>query len=247
MTDLKVFNYHDRKIRIVIKGGEPWLVGKDVAMVLGYQNPRDALTKHVDEEDKGVAKCDTPGGKQDLAIINESGLYSLIISSKLPTAKQFKRWVTSEVLPTIRKHGGYLTSQTIEEVLSDPNTIIRLATDLITERERNNKLLSANEVLTPKGEYYDSLVETKNLTTIRQTAVQLKIPEKKFISFLLDRSYLYRDRNEKLTPYTLQVQRGYFELKDWTQNGKSGVIAMVTTKGKKHLRNILLANGLISK
>ena len=93
-------------MRTLTIGGEPWFVGKDVAQVLGYSNPRDALNKHVDNEDKGVAKCDTPGGMQDLTIINESGLYSLILSSKLPGAKKCKRWVTSEVLPAIRKNGS---------------------------------------------------------------------------------------------------------------------------------------------
>lgn len=91
------------KIRTVEVNGEPWLVGKDVALALGYSNPRDALAKHVDLEDKGVAKCDTPSGTQEMTIINESGLYSLVLSSKLPGAKKFRRWVTSEVLPSIRK------------------------------------------------------------------------------------------------------------------------------------------------
>lgn len=92
---------------------EPWFVGKDVAMVLGYSNPQKAIRDHVEDEDKGVNEMFTPGGKQQLPIINESGLYSLILSSKLPNAKQFKRWVTSEVLPTIRKHGAYMTPETL--------------------------------------------------------------------------------------------------------------------------------------
>lgn len=108
MNELKIFeNEEFGQIRMIMIDKEPYFVGKDVAEILGYSNPRDALVKHVDDEDKGVAKCDTPGGTQKLTIINESGLYSLILSSKLPTAKQFKRWVTSEVLPTIRKQGYY--------------------------------------------------------------------------------------------------------------------------------------------
>ena len=108
MNELKIFkNPEFGQIRMMIIDEEHYFVGKDVAEILGYSNPRDALVKHVDDEDKGVAKCDTPGGTQKLTIINESGLYSLILSSKLPTAKQFKRWVTSEVLPTIRKQGYY--------------------------------------------------------------------------------------------------------------------------------------------
>lgn len=109
-NELQIFNNSDfGNIRVVENSGEPWFVGKDVAKVLGYSNPRDAIGKHVDEEDKGVAKCDTPSGTQQMTVINESGLYSLILSSKLPQAKAFKRWVTSEVLPAIRKTGSYKT------------------------------------------------------------------------------------------------------------------------------------------
>ncbi len=103
------------QIRTVVIGNEPYFVGKDVAGVLGYSNSRKALADHVDDEDKGVTKCDTLGGKQDLQVINESGVYSLVFGSKLPTAKKFKRWVTSEVLPAIRKHGGYLTPEKVEK------------------------------------------------------------------------------------------------------------------------------------
>ena len=112
MNQLEIFkNREFGEIRTVTIDGEPWFVGRDVAEILGYSNPRDALAKHVDDEDKGVAKCDTLGGIQDLTIINESGLYSLILSSKMPTAKRFKRWVTSEVLPQIRKTGSYQRRQ----------------------------------------------------------------------------------------------------------------------------------------
>ena len=111
MQELEIFkNEEFGEIRTITINNEPWFVNKDVAFVLGYSNPRDAISKHVDVEDKGVAKCDTLGGSQDLTVINESGLYSLILSSKLPTAKKFKHWVTSEVLPTIRKHGAYATA-----------------------------------------------------------------------------------------------------------------------------------------
>lgn len=108
MNEMKIFNNEEfGKVRVLVIDGEPWFVGKDVAGILGYSNPRDAISKHIDDEDKGVAKCDTLGGKQNFTIINESGLYALIFGSRLPNAKKFKRWVTSEVLPSIRKTGGY--------------------------------------------------------------------------------------------------------------------------------------------
>ena len=114
-NQLQIFdNPEFGKVRVVEIDGEPWLVGRDVAIILGYTNPRKALIDHVDDEDKGVTKCDTLGGQQDLTVINESGMYSLTLSSKLSTAKKFKRWITSEVIPAIRKHGTYLTPAAAE-------------------------------------------------------------------------------------------------------------------------------------
>ena len=107
MNELQNFNFSGQDVRIITINDEPWFVGKDVADILGYSNSRKALSDHVDDEDKGVTKSDTLGGNQNITIINESGLYSLILKSKKPEAKQFKRWVTSDVLPTIRKHGAY--------------------------------------------------------------------------------------------------------------------------------------------
>lgn len=120
MQELQLFNFNGSNIRTLLIENEPYFVGKDVAEVLGYSNNRKALADHVDEEDKGVTKCDTLGGKQNLTVINESGLYSLILSSKLPQAKEFKRWVTSEVLPTIRKHGTYSMNDNFGQFASLP-------------------------------------------------------------------------------------------------------------------------------
>ena len=137
MSELQIFkNAEFGSVRTVTVEGEPHFVAKDVAEILGYSNPRDAINKHVDEEDKGVAKCDTLGGKQELTVINESGLYSLILSSKMPNAKKFKRWVTAEVLPTIRRHGLYA----MDEVLANPDILINALLELKAERERNANL-----------------------------------------------------------------------------------------------------------
>lgn len=136
--NLQCFDFENQKVRTLIIDKEPYFVGKDVAEILGYKNTRDALNRHVDDEDKntvaihdGITK-----GNPNQTVINESGLYSLILSSKLPNAKRFKRWVTSEVLPSIRKHGAYMTDEKIKQVLTDPDTIIRLATDLKNERQQ---------------------------------------------------------------------------------------------------------------
>ena len=117
MNELQNFNFSGQDVRIITINDEPWFVGKDVADILGYSNSRKALSDHVDDEDKGVTKSDTLGGNQNITIINESGLYSLILKSKKSEAKQFKRWVTSDVLPTIRKHGAYMTDKKAQDVL----------------------------------------------------------------------------------------------------------------------------------
>lgn len=138
MNEIQIFNSSEfGNMRTVTIDDEPWFVGKDVAEALGYSNARDALSKHVDKEDKGVAKCDTPGGKQDLSIINESGLYALIFGSKLESAKRFKHWVTSEVLPTIRKTGGY------QKQLS-PAEMMRIQLGMIDDHESRIENLENN-------------------------------------------------------------------------------------------------------
>lgn len=155
-NEIKVFeNKEFGAVRTVEIDGEPWFIGKDVAEILGYSNPRDAISKHIDDEDKGVAKCDTLGGNQKLSIINESGLYSLILLSKLPTAKSFKRWVTSEVLPTIRKTGGYVSNAEMMvntyfgNLPIEQQTLIRGLFDNITAQQTKiNNLTTTNEVLT---------------------------------------------------------------------------------------------------
>ena len=148
MNEVQIFNNEEfGQVRTLVINGEPWFVGKDVAEILGYSNTRKALADHVDEEDKGVTKCDTLGGVQDLTVINESGLYGLILSSKMPNAKKFKHWVTSEVLPAIRKHGIYATDNVIDNILNNPDFGIQLLTKLKEERiarveaERRNAIL----------------------------------------------------------------------------------------------------------
>lgn len=136
MEDLKIFkNKEFGEIRIVEQNGEPWFVAADVTKTLGYANGRKAVGDHVDPEDKGVTKRDTLGGQQQITIINESGLYALILSSKLPTAKAFKRWVTGEVLPAIRKRGGYVTDEVLKRTLDDPDYMIKLLQSLKEDRE----------------------------------------------------------------------------------------------------------------
>lgn len=138
---MQVFNNPEfGKVRTIVINNEPWFIGKDVADALGYSNPRKALNDHVDNEDKGVTKCDTLGGAQKTTVINESGVYALIFGSKLPTAKKFKHWVTSEVLPDIRKHGLYAKQSVIDMMINDPDSCIALLTKYKEEKQEKERL-----------------------------------------------------------------------------------------------------------
>lgn len=245
MNELKIFeNPEFGEIRTVEIDGEAWLVGKDVAEILGYSNSRKAIGDHVDEEDKGVTKCDTPSGTQEMTIINESGLYSLVMSSKLPTAKQFKRWVTHEVLPSIRKHGAYMTRETLEAAILNPDTMIQLCTALKEEQDKrkalevkNSALTVDNQMMKPKADYFDELVDRNLLTSFRETAKELGVKQTDFVGFLLEKKYLYRDKRGKLLPYA-DRNNGLFEVKEsFNEKTKwSGTQTLITPKGRETFR-----------
>lgn len=232
MNEIKIFNNEEfGQVRAVEKDGEPWFIGKDVAEILGYAEPRSAVSKKVDEEDRGVAKMETPSGIQEMTIINESGLYSLILSSKLPNAKKFKHWVTSEILPSIRKNGGYIANQeklTPEQIVA--NALI-VAQNIINEKDKQI------EKMQPKAEYFDILVDRNLLTNFRDTAKELGIKERKFIDYLLDNGYIYRDRKKRLKPYA-EKNSGLFEVKEFVnnENGFASVQTLITPKGRETFR-----------
>ena len=251
MNEIEIFkNPEFGEIRTLTIDGEPWFVGKDVAERLGYADTNKAIAMHVDEEDKLNDKTASSLGQRGGWVINESGLYSLVLSSKLSTAKAFKRWVTSEVIPAIRKHGAYATPITIDNIIADPDFGIRLLCDLKAERDKNKELQAINSALTvdkaimqPKAEFFDELVDRNMLTSFRDTAKELGIKEKVFIGFLIDKKYLFRDKKGKLTPYAGKND-GLFEVKE-TFNEKtkwSGTQTMVTPKGLETFR--LLCKGL---
>lgn len=201
MNEIRIFKSEEfGEIRTVEIGGEPWFVGKDVAETLGYERPTKAVSDHVDSEDRDeVPIQDSIGRMQNTAIINESGLYSLILSSKLPSAKAFKRWVTSEVLPSIRKHGGYINGQaemSPEELMAKA---LQVAQKTLEEREarigvlaaENSALTVEKQILKPKADYFDELVDRNLLTNFRETAKQLSIKQNDFVKFLLEKKYVY--------------------------------------------------------
>lgn len=249
MTDIQTFNNPEfGSIRTIEQNGEPWFVGKDAAEALGYSNPQKAIRDHVDDFDKGVNEMDTPGGKQQMPIINESGLYSLIFSSKLEGSQRFKRWVTSEVLPSIRRSGHYMTPAALREAILNPDTVIQLAQQIKAEREKNAqltaenaKLSAANQAMQPKADYFDRQVAANQLTGLQETADGLRIPRQTFTRWLVERKYLYRDRCGKLVPDPA-MNDGLFQLREYDKNGKriSGTQTMVTPKGREAFRLMLI-------
>lgn len=218
------------KLTVIEKNGEFFFIGKEVAEKLGYLNPQKAIRDHIEDEDKLTERFVQSGQGRNMYIINESGLYSLILSSKLPQAKEFKRWVTKEVLPSIRKHGGYIRNQETksnEEILA---SAVLLAERLMYEKDRKI------DELKPKAQYFDKLVDKNLLMNIRNTAKELHIPQKKFVNFLLDNGFLYRDKRNRLLPYA-DKNKGYFEVKEWfnNKNDMVGFQTFITPKGRSFL------------
>lgn len=220
------------KIRTLTIDGEPWFVAADVCRALEIGNPSMAVER-LDEDEKGISTIDTLGGKQRMTIINEPGLYSLVLSSRKPEAKAFRRWITHEVIPTIRKYGGYMTKSLLEQVLENPNLIYEFARRMLAEQQKNERLRQELERTKPKADYYDAFIHPESCTNIRATAKELKVPEKMFTAFLIRKRYLYRAPSGSLMPYAKAADDGLFFVKDYIAvNGHQGVYTLVTPKGK---------------
>lgn len=243
MTDLQIFNFNGTDIRTLTIDNEPYFVGKDVTEILGYKNASKALADHVDSEDKLNNETLSSLGQRGGWLVNESGLYSLIISSKLPTAKKFKRWVTSEVLPAICKHGGYLTDEKIEEALYNPDTLIKLATQLKEERE--GRLIAEQQVaeLKPKASYLDEILANKELITVSviakdygMSAMQfnkllhnLKVQFKQGKSWLLYSNYQSLGWTSSSTKQVTKKDGSTMNVMNtkWTQKGRLGLYELL--------------------
>ena len=258
MNELQIFeNPEFGSIRTITINNEPWFVGKDVAEVLGYSNPRDALSRHVDDEDKNtVVNPDGNRGNPNMTIINESGLYSLILSSKLPTAKQFKRWVTSEILPDIRKHGAYMTPDTLEAAILNPDYLIQLATALKDEREKRKLLETENAQqkqiigeLKPRADYTDRILSNKGLVTITQIAKDYGMSGRKMNKILEDLHVQYKQSGQWLL-YAEYHDKGYTHSKtiDITRKDGSPNVTMETKwtqKGRLFIYELLKGEGIL--
>lgn len=252
MTDLQIFNSPEfGTIRTIDKGGEPWFVGKDVANALGFTNSRDAISTHVFLEDRGVDSIDTPGGNQKMTVINESGVYALVFGSRLTTAKKFKHWVTSEIIPSIRKHGAYMTPETLEKVLLSPDTLMQLAQNLKDEQEKRKALEAQIESQKPAVLFTGAVETSKTSILIGELAKMLKqnginIGQNRLFEWLRQNGYLIK-RNG--TDYNMPTQRsmdmGLFEIKETIINNPDGSIKIsktpkVTGKGQVYFINLFL-------
>ena len=250
MKNLQVFNYDTTEVRTLIVNGDPWWVLKDVCVVLEIANPRNVVAR-LDEDEKGVHSIDTLGGTQKMSIINESGLYSVILRSDKPEAKAFRRWITHTVLPAIRKTGGYIPVDDSDSDMDILAKALLIADKTIAEQKsrlgqmqvKNSQLTVDNLIMQPKADYFDELVDRNLLTSFRDTAKELKVKEKVFINFLLEHKYVYRDKKGKLTPYA-DKNDGLFEVKECfnEKTNWSGVQTLLTPRGRETFR--LLLEGL---
>lgn len=245
MNEIQIFKSPEfGQIRTVEVSGTPYFVGKDVAEALGYSNTRDAIAKHVDDEDKTtVAICDTGSNyKTRAAAINESGVYALVFGSKLPTAKKFKHWVTSEILPTIRKHGAYMTAQTLEQALTSPDFLIKLATQLKTEQEKNKKLETTINKQSELMERAKPLVCFANSVKTANTSILIgelakilkqngvNIGQNRLFAWLRENGYLVsRKGSDYNMPTQKSMELGLFEIKETTINHSDGHISISKT------------------
>lgn len=247
MNEITNFDFEGQSVRTLQINGNPFFVGKDVAQILGYAKPTDAVRKRVDAEDRGISKMETPSGAQEIVVINESGLYSLILGSKLPKAKQFKRWVTSDVLPKIRQTGMYATDQ----LLDDPDLAIRAFQALKEERERRKELEAQNAKMLPKVIFADAVAASQTSILVGDLAKILKqngveMGQKRLFEWLRCNGYLIRrigaDWN---SPTQRSMEMGLFEIKETNITHADGHITTnkttkVTGKGQQYFINLFL-------
>lgn len=248
MEKLQLFNFENQQVRTLKLNDEPYFVGKDVANILGYSNTRDALSRYVDSEDKGVAKLDTLGGKQNQTVINESGLYSLILSSKMPNAKKFKHWVTSEVLPAIRKHGAYMTDQKAFDVVHNKNGLADLLQQAADQLKQKDIQI---EEMKPKAMLADAITASETSILVGEMAKILKkngvnTGQNRFFKWLRENGYLIK---RKGTDYNMPTQKSMnlklFEIKERTiVDGNSTRIVKtpkITGNGQQYFTNLFLS------
>lgn len=252
MNELQIFNSEEfGEIRTITKDDETYFVGKDVAKALGFTNPRDAIATHVFDEDKGVDTIDTLGGKQSMTVINESGVYALVFGSRLESAKRFKHWVTSEVIPSIRKNGGYIAGQ---ETLSDEELMAKallVANNKIAERDKIIEQKQARiEQMKPKEIFADAVATSHTSILVGDLAKLIcqngyQIGQKRLFTWLRDKGYLIKSGSSYNMPTQRYVEQGLFEIKESNLVNPDGSVRItkttkVTGKGQVYFVNKFL-------
>ena len=252
MNQMEIFkNPEFGSVRVIEENGKYLFCGVDVAKALGYTKPQNAIDRHCPHALKrGIVvqtgkKADgTPAVQMvEMLFIPEGDVYRLIVHSKLPSAERFERWVFDEVLPSIRKHGAYMTKEKLWEVATSPEALMKLCSDLLAEREKNAALRADNARLKGKAAYYDLFIDLHHSTNLRTTAKELVVPERQFVRFLLEQRFVYRTPSGCVLPYAKSSNEGLFCVKDYYRNGHSGSYTLVTPKGKLYfadLRDLIL-------
>ncbi len=244
MNEMQIFNYSGNPVRTVQKNDETWFVLRDVCEVLNLSTPARVAERLDADEVSQTHLIDSLGRGQEMTVVNESGLYNVILRSDKPEAKPFRKWVTAEVLPSIRKHGAYMTPETLQAAILNPDYLLQVVTALKDETDKRKALEAANatlevdlEIARPKADYFDELVERNTLTNFRETAKLLDVPPRKLVSFLLDKKYIYRDKKGKLLPCE-NKNDGLFEVKECFNEKTqwSGTQTLVSPKGRETFR-----------
>ena len=231
MTDIQIFkNEQFGEVRTIAKDGEPWFVANDICKVLGHTNSRVAVAA-LDEDEKGVSKVYTLGGEQQMTVVNEAGMYQLVIRSNLPAAKAFKRWITHEVIPTIRRHGAYATETTIESIIADPESGIKLLQALKAEQERRKEAEAIAEAQRPKALFADAVAASDNSILVGELAKILRqngveTGQNRLFQWMRENGYIMRYTN---VPTQYSMERGLMEVKERAINNPDGSIRITQT------------------
>ena len=223
------------KVRTLNLNGEPWFVAVDVCSVLDLSNPTIAVSR-LDEDERAKFNL---GRQGDATIVNEPGLYTLVLGSRKPEAKAFKRWITHKVIPAIRKHGVYITDEKLKLFAEHPELLDALMRSLYTAHAENLRHRAERQTLLPKADYYDAFMDADGCTNLRTTAKELNVPERWFARFLQQTGFLYRSPAGNLMPYAIPRNRGLFRVRDYVRNGHSGAYTLITPMGKSLFRELL--------
>ena len=235
MNQMEIFkNPEFGSIRVIEEDGKYLFSGLDIANALGYSNSRASISRHC----RYVTKRDVPHPQSPeqtirMTFIPEGDVYRLIVHSRLPSAERFERWVFDEVLPSIRRHGAYITPEMLWKAATSPEALMKLCSDLLAEREKNAVLLETNAQLQGKAFYFDAFIKAGRCTNLRITAKELEVPERRFVRFLLNERFVYRSPSGCVLPYTKPENEGLFCVKDFYSNGYLGAYTLVTPEGKR--------------